>query len=84
VIRILVADDHALVRAGLVELLKKLRDIEVVGQASGGHEALRLAHTLSPNIALLDIAMPDLERNRDSRENSHRMPKSQIHFALDV
>lgn len=59
-IRILVADDHALVRAGLIELLKKLNDVEVVGEAGEGLEALRLAHSLSPDIALMDIAMPGL------------------------
>ena len=77
-IRILVADDHALVRAGLVELLKKLRDIEVVGQASGGHEALRLAHTLSPNIALLDIAMPDLNGIETAARIATECPKVRV------
>lgn len=59
-IRVLLVDDHALVRAGLAELLKKLSDVEVVGQAGEGHEALQLAHSLSPDIVLLDIAIPGL------------------------
>lgn len=77
-IRILVADDHALVRAGLVELLRKLHDIEVVGQASGGHEALRLAQTLSPDIALLDIAMPDLNGIETAARINTECPKVRV------
>jgi len=58
VIRIIVADDQPLVRAGLAALLGSEPDIEVVGVASDGDEAVTLAHELRPDVACLDIRMP--------------------------
>jgi DNA-binding NarL/FixJ family response regulator len=57
---VLLADDHALVRAGLRALIEKIDGVEVVGQAGDGHEALRLIRNHRPNIVLLDITMPGL------------------------
>ena len=57
-VRILLADDHALVRAGMKSLLESTEGFEVVAEASNGREAVRLARTIGPDIALLDIAMP--------------------------
>ena len=57
-LRVLLADDHNLVRAGLRALLESLPGVEVVAEASDGDEAVRLACQLAPSIALLDIAMP--------------------------
>ncbi len=57
-IRILIADDHAIVRSGLRGLLGADPDLEVVGEAEDGTEALRLAETLHPDMVLLDITMP--------------------------
>lgn len=59
-IRVLLADDHTLVLAGLRGLVTKLAGVEVVGEAADGHETLRLAQTLRPDIVLLDIGMPGL------------------------
>jgi DNA-binding NarL/FixJ family response regulator len=59
-VRILLADDHTLVRAGIRGLLNGLPGIEVAGEAGDGHEALRLAETLHPEVVLLDIGMPGL------------------------
>lgn len=59
-IRILLADDHALVRQGTRELLEREEDLEVVAEAGNGEEAVRLASEHSPDIALMDIAMPRL------------------------
>src|SRR5688572_19985988 len=59
-IRLLLADDHTLVRAGIRGLLAALRDVEVVGETGDGHEALRLAEALRPDVVLLDIGMPGL------------------------
>jgi len=59
-IRVLLADDHALVRAGIRGLLQGLRDVEVVGEAGDGHEALRLVEKLRPEVVLLDIGLPGL------------------------
>ena len=58
--RVVLAEDHALVRAGFRALLGRLPDMEVVGEASNGHEALRLIADLHPDLALVDISMPEL------------------------
>lgn len=58
--RVLLADDHALVRAGIRALLSPIKEIEVVGEAADGREALRMIKELRPDIALLDINMPGL------------------------
>jgi len=59
-IRIVLADDHALVRAGMKSLLESAEGFEVVGEASNGREAVRVAKALKPDVALFDIAMPEL------------------------
>jgi DNA-binding NarL/FixJ family response regulator len=58
--RVLLVDDHALVRAGIRSLLEKMPGVEVVGEARNGREALDLVKSASPNLVLMDIAMPDL------------------------
>ncbi|CAM5359776.1 DNA-binding response regulator [Streptomyces spiroverticillatus] len=60
-IRVIVADDQAVVRAGFVNLLSTQEDIEVVGEAQNGHEAVELAAALRPDLALLDIRMPKVD-----------------------
>lgn len=59
-LRVLLADDHALVRAGMRALLAELPGIEVVAETGDGREALRLVRERKPDIALLDISMPEL------------------------
>lgn len=58
--RVLLVDDHVLVRAGIRSLLEKISSVQVVGEAGDGHEALRLIKSQSPNIVLMDIAMSGL------------------------
>jgi len=58
-IRVLIADDHALVRAGIRALVERIDDVVVVGEAGKGSEALDLVRELSPDLILLDITMPD-------------------------
>jgi DNA-binding NarL/FixJ family response regulator len=59
--RILIADDQALVRGGLRMILDAQPDLEVVGEAADGHEALRRAGELSPDLVLMDVRMPELD-----------------------
>ena len=59
-IRVVVADDHPIVRSGIVGLLSSADDIEVVGEASDGTEAVALATQLSPDVVLMDLRMPGL------------------------
>ena len=60
-IRIVLADDHALFRAGLCRLIEAEEDMQVVGQAGTGREAVALCDTLAPDVAVLDFAMPDMD-----------------------
>lgn len=60
-IRVVIADDQSIIRAGLSTILNGQPDIDVIGQASDGHEAVALARALRPDVCLLDIRMPNLD-----------------------
>jgi NarL family two-component system response regulator LiaR len=60
-IRVLVADNHTMVRNGLMMFLRSYPDIELVGEASNGHEALTLCVTLQPDVVLMDLLMPEMD-----------------------
>jgi DNA-binding NarL/FixJ family response regulator len=59
-IRIVLCDDHQIIREGLRSLLEKQKDMAVVGEGTNGHDAIRLASESNPNVIVLDVSMPDL------------------------
>ena len=73
-ISVLIADDHAIVRAGIKSLLEGYDDIEVVGEASSGWEAIEQATRLCPDVVLMDIAMGDLSGLEATQEIKERTP----------
>jgi two-component system response regulator NreC len=76
--RVLIADDHAIVRTGLRTLLTADPTIELVGEATGGYEALDLAEKTRPDILLLDLSMPDLDGISVTREIRLRLPETRV------
>lgn len=76
--RVLIADDHAVVRAGLRALVKGDPGLELVGEASGGLEALQLAETLRPDILVLDLSMPDLDGIQVTRQIRSSLPEARV------
>ena len=73
-IRVVLADDHPVVRAGLAALLTSLPGIEVVGVAANGREAVREVVTSRPDVAVLDLQMPDLDGFAATREIARTAP----------
>src|SRR5438477_10868426 len=61
VIRVVLADDHAVVRAGLKAVLSAARDIEVIGEAKNGREAVALAERFKPDVVIMDLSMPEMD-----------------------
>ncbi|GMU67089.1 MAG: DNA-binding response regulator [Acidobacteriota bacterium] len=79
-IRILIADDHAVVRSGLRALLGADPELEVVGEAENGDETLRLAESLRPDLVLLDITMPPDDGIRTARKLKEQRPELIVLF----
>ena len=77
-IRVILADDHNLVRAGLRALLKRLPDVEVVGEAANGREALALIAKERPDLALLDIGMPELNGLDAAARIAREAPRTRL------
>lgn len=77
-IRVLIADDHTIVRAGVRLLLDTEPDIQVVGEALNGQEAVDLAEKLRPNVTLMDIAMPGMDGLQATRHIKARFPDIHI------
>jgi len=77
-IRVLIADDHALVREGTREILERAGDIEVVGEAADGAEAVELAGRLLPDVAVIDIAMPQLNGIEATRRIKAEHPQISV------
>ena len=77
-IRILLADDHTLVRQGLRKLLEERPDWEVIAEAGDGREAVRLAEQHKPDVAILDVAMPLLNGIEATRQITRRTPGTRV------
>ena len=77
-IRVLLVDDQAVVRRGLRVLFHLEPDLEVVGEASTGTEALVLAQTLTPDVVLMDIQMPDMDGIQATAAMLRAVPKTRV------
>jgi DNA-binding NarL/FixJ family response regulator len=78
VIRVLLADDHAVVRRGLVALLEAEDDLTVVGQASDGAEAVAVARDASPDVVLMDLEMPGTDGIEGTRRLRAALPDARV------
>ena len=77
-ITVLLADDHTVVRRGLRALLEAASDIEIVGEAETGRQAVRLAGSLKPDVVLMDIAMPELNGLEATRRITEELPSVRV------
>lgn len=78
VIKILLAEDHTIVRQGLKLILSSQRDFEVVGEAANGREAVELGEKLRPDVVLMDVAMPELNGIEATRRLVQANPRAKV------
>jgi len=78
VIRVLIADDHGIVRSGLRMLIERQADMNVVGEASDGVDALRLSQAEHPDVAVLDVSMPRMTGLQAAREIRAHSPDTRV------
>jgi DNA-binding NarL/FixJ family response regulator len=83
-LRILIVDDHPLVRKGLLALLSSMPDLVVVGEAANGKEAITQARELQPDIILMDLDMPELNGIEATRQITQANPRTGILVAHDA
>ncbi|MCW2847401.1 MAG: response regulator transcription factor [Marmoricola sp.] len=77
-VRVLVVDDHAMVRKGLVQLLSAAEGLQVVGEAANGREAVARAEELTPDVVLMDLQMPEMDGASATREIIEAGSRSQV------
>ena len=77
-LRILIADDHEVLRRGLVAMLEQHADWHVIGEASNGREAIKLALKTMPNVALLDLFMPEMNGLEATRAIKKELPDTEV------
>lgn len=77
-IRVMIVDDHAVVRGGLSKFLQVHKDLELVGEAENGKEAIRLAEQLHPDVVLMDLKMPEMDGVAATRELRQRQPNTRV------
>lgn len=77
-IKIIIADDHRIIREGISNKLNKVKNLEVVGEAENGRKALKLAKKLQPDIVIMDISMPDLNGIEATRQIRAEVPGAKI------
>jgi DNA-binding NarL/FixJ family response regulator len=77
-IRILLADDHVLVRQGFRMILEAQPDMQIVGQANNGREAVELAENLHPDVVIMDVAMPELNGIEATRRLAESSPRARV------
>ena len=82
-LKVVISDDHQIVRQGLRALLEKEADIEVVGEAEDGRATMRMASELLPDVIIMDISMPDLNGIEATRAITARRPKIKV-IALSI
>jgi NarL family two-component system response regulator LiaR len=77
-IRVLIVDDHAMLRRGLVTFLLSFDDLELVGEAANGVEALRLCDKVQPDVVLMDLVMPEMDGSTATQAIRQRHPQVQV------
>ena len=78
VYRVLLADDHAVVREGIRRVLEDCREIKIVAEASNGDEAIRMARTFLPDVAVIDLSMPGRDGIDVTRMLASELPKVKV------
>lgn len=77
-VRVVLADDHAILRSGLRMLLEASQDVEVLAEAADGVDAIRLARELNPDIVVMDVNMPRVDGLAATKEIRHALPKTKV------
>ncbi len=72
--KVLLADDHKIIRDGLRSLIRREKDMEVIGEAEGGRSAVRLAKELLPDVVIMDVSMPDMNGIEATRKIKAEVP----------